>query len=535
LLVKSFLNIFVPNLVTDKQLTEYDRIVYPSYTHPQTHPDRLAVIGRLFGLDPAPVGRCRVLEVGCGDGTNLAPMAWALPESEFAGVDLASRPVEKGQEMVRDLSLANLRLVQGDLTELNPDWGQFDYIIAHGLYSWVPNAVRQHLLGLCRRSLTPRGIAFISYNVLPGCHLRTMLREMMLFHVRGFEAAEERVQQATALVNFLTQAQETRDEYRLWMRAELERIQEHAPGHLYHDDLAPINEPQYFTQFMSEAARQGLQYVGEADYFEMSDEIFDQPVRQTLQRLAGSRLLREQYLDFLKCRRFRQTLLCQREATVRPEPQAEQVTGFLVSSAASCTSGEVDLRPGVNCAFETPKGGKCQTDLAPGKAALSILGSLWPMALKFEDLLGQIRQRLDQAGVRETAGAVSAGAIRDFLLRLYAGGVVEFRTWLPPVASRAGARPVVHPVARWQAAHADSVASLFHIAVKVEDEVGRFLLASLDGTLDRPGMLAKLWDMLKSRNALDLRGGGEEAAKRELELKLEENLQKLARLGLLAG
>src|SRR5580693_4601208 len=122
------------------QPTSYDSVIYPSYTHPQTHPDRLAVIGSLFGLEPAPVNRCRVLELGCGNGTNLVPMAWGLPQSEFVGIDLAALPVERGQRMIRDLALKNVRLVQGDLLQVDAGWGKFDYIIAHGLYSWVPAA-----------------------------------------------------------------------------------------------------------------------------------------------------------------------------------------------------------------------------------------------------------------------------------------------------------------------------------------------------------------------------------------------------------
>src|SRR5438067_633275 len=110
-------------------LTSYDRVLYPGYTHPQTHPDRLAVIGALFGLEPALVAHCRVLELGCGDGSNLVPMAGSLPGSEFIGIDLASRSISQGQQMVSELGLTNIRLIQGDIAEFNADVGKFDYII----------------------------------------------------------------------------------------------------------------------------------------------------------------------------------------------------------------------------------------------------------------------------------------------------------------------------------------------------------------------------------------------------------------------
>ncbi|HEV2211513.1 MAG TPA: class I SAM-dependent methyltransferase [Verrucomicrobiae bacterium] len=513
--------------------SEYDRVAYPSYTHPQTHPDRLAVLGRLFGLKPAAVTACRVLEVGCGDGTNLAPMAWALPGSEFVGLDLASQPVQRGQDMARELGLKNLRLVQANVTQLSPDWGRFDYILAHGFFSWVPHEAQQHLFEACRHLLQPQGIAFISYNAFPGCHLRQMVREMMHFHVRGFEEPRERIAQAQALLQFLVKAQDTRDEYRLWLKAELEQVQDHAPGHMYHDELAPLNEPLYFTQFMALAAEHHLQYLGEADFFEMSDHIFHEEVRERLKALGPNRLAREQYLDFLKCRRFRQTLLCRRDATLRAEPASAEVAGLLISSAAVRMPGHTDLRPGVRCVFENPKGAKCQTDLPMGKAALEILGSQWPFPLAFTDLVREIQQRLAQAGLTLDSAPVSREELCEFLLELYAGGVVEFRTWLPAIAPEPGLRPMVHPLARWQAQHGTWVASLFHLAVKVEDELGRMLLCRLDGTLEGPALKQAVWEFLRAKNALALGAGGEAEARRAMEAQLEQNLGKLARLGLL--
>ena len=118
-------------------------------------------------------------------------------------------------------------------------------------------------------------------------------------------------------------------------------------------------------------------------------------------------------------------------------------------------------------------------------------------------------------------------------MRLYAGGVVEFRTWLPAISGQPGPRPIIYPVARWQAAHGDSVASLFHIAVKVEDELGRRLLMWLDGTLDRTQLVEKVWDLLKTNNALSAGAGGDDQAQKAVAAKLEDNLLKLAKLGLL--
>jgi SAM-dependent methyltransferase len=155
----------------------YDEVPYLTRPRLETHPDRLAAVGKLFGMHAAPVATCRVLEIGCGDGGNLVPLAYYLPGSFAVGVDLAPGLIASAETMARDLQVSNIRLVAGDLRDIGPDFGEFDFILAHGLYSWVPPDVRDGLLRVCAQRLTPQGIAFISYNAYPGRHMRQMLRK----------------------------------------------------------------------------------------------------------------------------------------------------------------------------------------------------------------------------------------------------------------------------------------------------------------------------------------------------------------------
>ena len=157
----------------------YEQVPYPGLAFPQTHPDRLALLAVLHGLDPAPPDAARVLEVGCGDGMNLVAMAAHAPGLSAAGFDLVDPAL--GRAAAAELGLANVRLEQGDLLD-GADRGTFDYVVAHGVYAWVPDPVREALMALIARSLAPHGVAFVSYNALPGARLRTMLREMVLLH-----------------------------------------------------------------------------------------------------------------------------------------------------------------------------------------------------------------------------------------------------------------------------------------------------------------------------------------------------------------
>src|SRR5277367_5351155 len=115
--------------MNETQTNIYDRVSYPTSAHTSTHPDRLAIMAKLFGMTPTPIERCRVLELGCNDGWNLIPMAFGLPESEFIGVDLAAQPIARGRAAIGALKLANIRLEQADLLEFPAAFGEFDYIV----------------------------------------------------------------------------------------------------------------------------------------------------------------------------------------------------------------------------------------------------------------------------------------------------------------------------------------------------------------------------------------------------------------------
>jgi hypothetical protein len=214
-------------------------------------------------------------------------------------------------------------------------------------------------------------------------------------------------------------------------------------------------------------------------------------------------------------------------------PQFEKVAGLFISSAAERVDGPDIPRPGIS-AFASPRGAKVETDFALGKAALAILEAVWPGPLSFEDLFQQAGARLKQAG-ETVASSDARDSLCEFLLRLYGAGLVEFRTTSPGVAATAGERPVASPIARWQAARGDFVTSLFHLPVKVEDEIGRHLLTWLDGTRNRSVLAENVWQLLKSKNALATTEADEATLRLQIESDLEKNLVKLARFGLLVG
>ena len=401
--------------------TAYDSVPYPGHVHTHSHPNRIAAIARLFGIDAPPVSTARVLEIGCGDGGNLISIAYTLPRSQCVGVDLAATAIERGRQRVRALALTNCDLVVADLATVGRSLGEFDYVIAHGVYSWVPPPLREALLQLVRDALAPTGVAFVSYNVFPGWRIAGMVREMLRYHTLGIEDPAERVEQSKALMKFVAVAHDADDPYGRLLAAECERVSGYPPWYLHHDDLADVNDPVYFHEFVAQAKRFDLAFVAEADFASMTGTDLPKEALDKLDELSGDPVLRGQYLDFVKCRRFRQSLLTRAANPVAPGPVRENVRTLLVASAAAPETETVDLAAGVEVQFRWGQRVEPEDRSSAAKAAFLVLRERWPEALAFDDLLDRrIAQRCGN-GLRTTMPRRSS----RFLLAAFGLRMVE--------------------------------------------------------------------------------------------------------------
>ena len=184
--------------------TVYDEIPYANLPFAQARPSVFATVAALHGLTPPDPRSARVLELGCGAGANLAGIAAANPEATAVGVDLAASAIAEGRETAAAAGLDNLRFEVGDVLALTAgELGEFDYVIAHGLYSWVDEPVREATLAACRSHLSAGGIAYVSYTAHPGGHLRRMLREAAEWHARGLDDPVERAERSRHLFGLL--------------------------------------------------------------------------------------------------------------------------------------------------------------------------------------------------------------------------------------------------------------------------------------------------------------------------------------------
>jgi methyltransferase-like protein/cyclopropane fatty-acyl-phospholipid synthase-like methyltransferase len=520
--------------------SSYDELPYESRPFPQTHADRLATLGRLFGMSPARVTQCRVLELGCASGGNLIPMAYHLPGSEFVGVDLSGRQVAMGHEAIEDLGLKNIRIEHASIMDVDSSWGVFDYIICHGVYSWVPDEVQDRILTIASENLASQGIAYVSYNTYPGWHMREMIRHMMLYHANQFQETQERIDQARALVDFLAESVPAEDDpYGLLLQTELDNIRRSSDSYLFHDHMEVVNAPVYFYQFAERADRHGLQYLSEANFATVLTSGFPDEVAETLDRISDDLIRNEQYMDFVRNRMFRQTLLCRKGISLKRGLGGEDVSGLLVASAACPKEEPVDLSPGAKQSFEAPGGLPVQTEFPLTKAALTVLWEHWPRAIDLDTLFREASRRLcSNPDHRKAQIQKSRRVLADDLLHCYAANAVEFRTWQADFVIEVSEWPRVSGLASYMAGKEQFAVNQRHLGVHL-DPVARELVSLLDGTRDRPALIKHLGDLV-DKGTLVVNEGGESSAnaqktKADLSKAVEEGLAKLATNALLVG
>lgn len=430
-------------------VNSYDQVSYPNRPQARTHPGHVAALARLHGVSAPPVANARVLELGTNQGGNLIPMAVSLPEAELTGIDLAAEPIQRGQDVIDSLSLKRIRLIAMNLMDVDESFGTFDYIIAHGLYAWTPPEVRNKILAVIRTNLSPNGIAFVSYNTNPGGHLKRILRDMMLFHANLFEDPRDRLGSARAILSLIDAGWPEPSTMEQAISSMAHDALEMAEGALYHDHLSEVFEPVYFRDFVEHAARHELAYVADASVGDTFNFKISSQAMDAVRAIGGlGHIFQEQFLDLLRLRRFRSSMVCHAARAPTPGWDSSRAVGLFASSTAS---------EGENAEF-TSWNGRTIAVNETGAPFLRELIELRPQSRPLEP------------GETEIA------------LELYRRDLIELRAG-PDPAVRTSDRPLASPLVRFQLARgATQVTTLRHLVAELEDEESRRLILLLDGS-----------------------------------------------------
>lgn len=451
--------------------TAYDRVAYPSAIVRAAAPDRLAIIARLHGLSPPDVDTARVLEVGGGDGVNALSLAAAHPGASFLSFDLAATAVARGQAFAAAGGLANCDVRTLDILDAHRyvAAGSFDYIIVHGIYAWVPEPVREAVMALIGHALSPNGVAFVSYNAMPGGHIRRIMREMLIGALAGVTGENERIAAAQSFLRDYGESREGDEAPVAFMRLQAKAMLERPPEVLFHDELGGIFAPQKFSDVIAAAEAHGLHFLNDAGPKRTTNGYFPDGMSE------AEGVAREQAEDYAGMTFFRQTLFVRAEASPRRQPQLDVLDNIYASGSF----------------------------VALGDGALKSDDS--EFTLRDPALTGHLLQ-IAAAAPRYVPIASLGLSIeqKEAMLNLFDLNLLQLRTGPGNFAALAGERPVASPLVRAHLANGQSrVVTLDHATISIDDPAASTLIQHLDGSRDRAALEA-LWATLEHPATLTL-------------------------------
>ena len=308
--------------MTKEQAKEiYADLGYLSQPFPYASAPFLESYARLLGLSPAPASTARILEIGSSYAGNLISQALFYPKATFTGVEIAPTQVSVGKTYIDQLGITNLNLLEGDVNESHDHLGTYDYIIAHGFYSWVDEETKDNFLRLCKEHLAENGILYMSYNTYPGWHKMDSVRALLEFANKDIDTLNHREKVrhgktiASKLGALMLEYDTVKNQQASFLQSLRQTLQKQ-DCYVGHDHLEPVNTPVYFHQCMDHMADHGFTYLCDCDLNLSFPEVYDETLRTKLEDLAPHNpLAREQYIDFMLNTAFRKSLFTHKGAT----------------------------------------------------------------------------------------------------------------------------------------------------------------------------------------------------------------------------
>ncbi len=472
----------------------YEDVPYPGVSDPWSHIRCLEALARLHGMQPADVTACRVLELGCASARNLLAPAAEFPNSHFIGVDFSAEQIRAGRSFAAQLSIENLELRHGRIEEIDVSWGQFDYILCPGVFSWVASETRRRILDICRENLAPHGVAAISYNAYPGWHFRRVARDLMRYHIAPFSDRQRQITEARSVLSFAADNCPAESPQGRVLRRERDYLRAAGNHYLFHDYLAEENCPLYFHEFVALAGEHELKFLCDADHSKMSGAFTSLEVQKVI---ANTPLVQRcQLLDYLRNESFHCSLVAHNQIDVQYNWNSTAVENFCVALTDRPSWSEVEIAGGTAIQLQFPQG-NITVHHPLGKAIFRHLISIYPAAVSFDQLCESIAPppTTDMA-------AEQVASLADALLAAFRAGLLRLYLHPPAFSREVGQYPRVTRLNRLYASQGAVLTNGLHEDVML-DERQSFLLSRLDGAQDRAALSEALLQATRAGQLID--------------------------------
>lgn len=340
-------------------------------------PEWLDLAATVCGFRAPRGSELRWCELGCGRGLTAVVLAATHPESRFVGIDLMPDHIDAARRTATRAGLDNIELHALDFAAAaEMDWEPFDYIVAHGVYSWVDEAAQADLRRFADRHLAPGGLLYVSYNALPGWTPDTPFQHLL----KSFAAAEQgasdtrvlaAAQKALVLLTAGAPALEQSGVARRW----IDDIGKRPTSYLVHEYLVPAWRPRYVTDVRRAMASIGLEPVGSATLQDNFDRfVLTANAREALRDIHDPDL-RELARDYFMNQRFRRDIFARSPARLGQDERRERLLemAFALQCPADLVTYEMATEAGT-IAFDNPVARKIVAALASGPRTICACG-----------------------------------------------------------------------------------------------------------------------------------------------------------------
>jgi SAM-dependent methyltransferase len=481
---------FVVSQQSEHKSRAFDALPSMSSSLSQTAPGHLRTIAHLFGVDAPALANARVLEIGCASGSNMLPFAQAYPDAEIVGVDLCNAEVAAGNQTIDAIGLGNIRLFPKDIADIDAGMGQFDYVICHGLYSWVPEDVRQALLRVASERLKPQGVAYISYNVYPGWKAREIVRDAMLLRCGSLASVHDQIVDGRGMLDFLRTLAREGSVLKKVMDENIEVIRHGQDQYLTHEYLELGNRPCYFRDFMAASKAHNLSYLADAVPATMFASNYGHRAAEPLLRESGGNLeVLEQMLDFLNNRTFRQSLLVS-----GPRPGTVRQTLDPLRTARLHVAGKYTPQHELTDQWCSWRGSRALAPNAISRDVILALNEAWPSTVPVASLIDQA------AFAHSTSRREAERAVLAFIDTLIVGNAIRYRLDPLTLGTAPDSKPLISSALRQLAAvgrmdsNPPTLFNLWHDPLVNLSMVERELLPILDGSRDLNALTVAIFE-----------------------------------------
>ena len=446
--------------------------LYGNRANPVSHPNQMAVVARLQGIQPPALAGCRVLELGCANGGNLLPLAESMPDSDFLGVDRALRPVDDAGRIGSKLGIENVQFACESFENLDASIGQFDYVLCHGVFCWTTPNVQEHILRICRDLLKPNGLAHIHLNVVPGSWLGDFFRAYLQTNQDRSKAPLEQVTDARRDLEFMSKAFVGNSKnHTATIRAAAARLLQITDVDLFHAYLGVKNYPIPFMDFLAQAREHGLTYIADlAPSFQLRQST-SVTWSEYLPRDSDQR---EQTLDYLENRGTRHCLIGRAPElapTITPPGVSGNIDDFYVVGYPHPVDPPKDAPPNA-FAFQSEFGRSAVTKDPRVAVILNAMGDQ-----KTPITVGQLKALANQETLPDT---LKINSIEEELVALAAGRFLQLSVAMPKFTANA-THPKTTAFSRYQLDATNGLTTtLRHEVVKLSEQ-DQTIFQLLDG------------------------------------------------------